>query len=192
MGNLHEFIFGQPMPAVIGLGILTVLLSVYAWRARGWVRLAPIGPAALAGLLLIADAAVQTDREKIEQILALAVERVQANQWPLLGELMDDEFEWRLAGSPLTSGRDQTLQTASLASNRRGVETVRLESPQLVILGDSATVDVAVRFAAGGRKADSKWRIVIRRDGDGNWRMISADMLSVNGHAIRDLPTLLM
>lgn len=187
MDQFGELIFGQPIAAVIGLAILAVLLGALAWRGRGAARLAPIVPAALAGLLLLADALVVTDREKVEQVLARAADRVQGGRWQELGQLMTEDFEWRLSGNPKTTTRDNTLQVAGVLAHANALNSVRTSDLKLTLSGGSASADVRVRFAGGGRAADSHWRLTFLRQPNGDWLMSAADMLDLDGRPVGEL-----
>jgi ketosteroid isomerase-like protein len=188
MDQLREFIFGDPTVGVIGLAILAVLLGVLAWRGRGAIRLAPLAPAALAGVLLIADALVTTDREKVEQVLVRAADRVQNAKWQELGDLMTEDFEWRLAGAPCMAGRDQTLQYAGVLAYRHTLGSVKTSELQVAVGDGTATATLRIKFSGGNKGADSHWRLTLIRQSNGDWLMSSADMLDLDGRPVKSLP----
>lgn len=195
MDALYELIFAQPTPIVAALLIIALPLGYLAWRRRGWMWLAAAAPVTLAGLLLLADGLVQTDREKIERLLTDAAEHVRNSQWDKLGELATADFEWQIRGHVLSAGRDNTLAKAKAVAGPLSLKSVKLSDVELIVNGPAAAVTARAVMIAGGPKSpgtgDTRWQFDLARQADGRWLIRTANLLELDGRPIEALPMMM-
>jgi len=193
MEQLTRLLFEAPGPAVVGLLIVGLVLAYLAWRGRGVQRLLPLLPLVAAGLLLLADALVETDREKIESLLRGVGESALANRADDIGAAMTEDFQIEAVGRPqITGRRAATLFVRSLLKfyPLKSLEVRRLDIR--VDSGERGSAEVSFRAeAASGRMAAdrslTKWRFDLRKGPAGRWLMEKADLRELNGRSAASL-----
>ena len=192
MDGLFESVMLYQWPLVAGLLILAVPLASL-FRRQGLVRVVPLIPPLLAGVLVLAGLLIETDRQKIDRLLGGTAAAVETGRWDDLSPLLTDDFQLWVGDQAQAAGRKEAIRLARARADLVQLRSFKLGEQRVTISGPDSQANV--RFAVGcglfpGAKNDTRWRIRLVRGPDGRWRMSEAALLEINGQPVANMPGL--
>ena len=190
MDALQRILFEEPAAGVIGLLIIALPLAPLLWRKRGASRLLPLIPLGLAGLLLAVATAVQTEREKVQDVLQRAGRAIEADKLDDLADLLSEDFAIQAGGDAPLTGKTQALELVRVTRNIYPIRGVKFDKMQVSVRQGAASADLtAITKAASGHMADlpipSEWTISLARLPNGRWVIVNAELRKVQGQSAR-------
>ena len=179
------YLFDNPTVGLILGGVAEVILLV-GWvftRSRRSLLSLFVGPAVV-GLFLLADAAVQTNREELESATRLLVQAAADEDAELIISQLSEEFclGHRMGKQEFSKELRQRLGKPVILSNRiRRLDVKRAEDGGGEVEFAALTrTDPKHAHAAALPIILSSWRFEFVREDDGEYRVSGLEMLSLN------------
>jgi len=192
---LQSLLFERPVAlSIVLLATLLVMSVIWSRRRTRGSRNTLLACLAAAPMLLVLQAVVRTDRERIIALcddVAAAVELGDVNAFA--AHIADDFLAGAGTHAPVT--RDDLLAGFNDAVTRYHPEDIRLGQLEVTVDGDAATVELVAtaRVSISGStlaRVPSRWRLRLARRGDA-WLIVEVEPVQTSTWPIRNLRDLL-
>jgi hypothetical protein len=174
MEPLKTLFFENPFYVYVTLGVAELVLTAIWWERRTprWRQVLLIPPV-LAGLVLLVERLVVTDREQLLADVREIARGLEMHQSETLDRYLDDDFRGYLGGREID--RKAAIETADQAVKGMGVSSVSLRDVEVQVNGATARMrgEAWLTFQApniGVGRGRLEWEVVWRKRG-GQWRI---------------------
>jgi len=184
---MGHYLFDDPTVGVVVAVVVEAILLVgwiFTRNRRGLYKLLA-GPV-IAGAFLLADRAVQTDREQLESVTRQVVQAAADEDAALIISRLSERFQMgrRMDKRAISQELRKRLSRPVIATNRiRQLKVTRAEEAAGEVEFDAVTrMDPSHPHAAALPIVLSSWRFEYVRDSDGQYRISNLKMLKLNNN----------
>ena len=174
MESLKTLFFENPFYVYVTLGVAELVLAAIWWERRTprWRQVLLIPPV-LAGLVLLVERLVVTDREQLLADVREIARSLEMHQTETLDRYLDDDFRGYLGGREMD--RKAAIETADQVVKGMGVSSVSLRDVEVQVNGATARMrgEAWLTFQdpnIGVGRGRLDWEIVWLERGD-QWRI---------------------